>query len=591
MSAVGRKAADLVADPFTVSHGRSQPVAVTAKRALTDLRLSYRVNGGSTGIVRTTEWKGGERYGATHDAYYAEFRGTVPRQRPGDSVEVWFTGHKPGTGQVSSDHFTYKVATDVGGDVLVLAAEDVTGISPVQQGTSAKYASRYAAALTAAGYTSDVYDVDVNDRTAPHHLGVLSHYDAVVWETVTTSSPSRPGSPPGPSPSWRWTSSSLSATTSTRAASCSTPGSTPGSPPGANGDYFYNPFEEEQGECQAPQYPCLPLLNDFQQYWLGAYDYLGDSGTGPDGPFAVSGKGGAFDGFGGSFNGGDSAGNQDPHRGLPAHLELPATRAVPAVRRSGTAALAAADRSAVRAGHRRLVRLLAACGLDVQEADPHRGPDLGHRRAGPAIGVQGLDRDRARLGLPDGGGPDRGRRRLHDAAGLPGHTSSDIGDSCGAGWVAVHPHLAHYQGPGCEPAGTTGAWHAASGTSGWTDWNVDLSGYAGKKVELSISYVSDSATQGLGVFVDDASVLVGGVPVTQTSFEADLGGWTVSGAPTGSVANSNDWRRSQVAFVEGAGVTTKDTVFVGFGAEGLTTQAMRTDLVRRSMDHLLGPAR
>ena len=27
-------------------------------------------------------------------------------------------------------------------------------------------------------------------------------------------------------------------------------------------------------------YPCLPLLNDFQQYWLGAYTYVDDGGTG-----------------------------------------------------------------------------------------------------------------------------------------------------------------------------------------------------------------------------------------------------------------------------------------------------------------------
>ena len=40
-----------------------------------------------------------------------------------------------------------------------------------------------AAALTAAGHTSDVYDFDTQGRKAPHHLGVLSHYKAVLWET------------------------------------------------------------------------------------------------------------------------------------------------------------------------------------------------------------------------------------------------------------------------------------------------------------------------------------------------------------------------------------------------------------------------
>ena len=40
-----------------------------------------------------------------------------------------------------------------------------------------------AASLTAAGQTSDVYDFDTQGRKAPHHLGVLSHYKTVAWET------------------------------------------------------------------------------------------------------------------------------------------------------------------------------------------------------------------------------------------------------------------------------------------------------------------------------------------------------------------------------------------------------------------------
>ena len=62
----------------------------------------------------------------------------------------------------------------------------------------------------------------------------------------------------------------------------------------------------------------------------------------------------------------------------------------------------------------------------------------------------------------------------------------------------------------------------------------------------------------------------------------------MAGPPRGLAANPNDWIRTQTAFDEGAGVTTTDTVYVGFGVEGLTTQAMRNDLVRRSLTHLLG---
>ena len=134
--------------------------------------------------VGVREWQGGERYGNTHDDYYAELRGTVTGTEAGDEVEVWFSGRKRGAGLVTSEHFSYTVHDDIGGDVLILAVEDVTGISPAQAGaTSAKYADEMAAALTAAGRTSDVYDFDTQDRKAPHHLGVLSHYDAVLWET------------------------------------------------------------------------------------------------------------------------------------------------------------------------------------------------------------------------------------------------------------------------------------------------------------------------------------------------------------------------------------------------------------------------
>ncbi|MDX6434429.1 MAG: hypothetical protein QOE54_6795, partial [Streptosporangiaceae bacterium] len=170
-----------------------------------------------------------------------------------------------------------------------------------------------------------------------------------------------------------------------------------------------------------------------------------------------------------------------------------------------------------------------------------------------------------------------------------GHTSQATGESCNAGWRTLHPFTARYQGADCSPTGTTGVWHAASGKSnGWQDWTIDLSAYAGKKVELSISYASDWGTQGIGTFVDDAKVTADGATVSETSFETDLGGWTVAGPPPGSVPAANDWIRSQRAFEEGAGVATKDTVYVGFGGEGLTSQAARTDFVKKALKHLLG---
>jgi len=589
VSVVGQKAADLVADPFTVSYGTTQPVAVIAKRALKNLRINYRINGGDAIDDKVAEWKGGERYGDTGDRYYAEFRGTVRRTKPGDSVEVWFTGNKQGTGAVSSQHFTYHVASDIGGQVLILAAEDVTGASPAQGLTTARYASSYAAALTAAGVTSDVYDVDVNNRTAPHPLGVLSHYKAVVWESGNDIITRKIGQPGGTAAEL-----ALDLELSVRdylneGGKLLYTGKYAGFASNQDGAYYYNPFEEQQGECTTPQaYPCLPLLNDFEQYWLGAYSQVDNSGSDSNGtPFPITGTSGAFNGFAGTLNGGDSANNQDhtnayvltssvlpaaqfPQFASSAPLKWQRPGGAPFEPFTGTHYVYSqrADIS-----YKRLTRT-----VDLTSVTASTQPSLSFKFSYNTE----ADWDYVFVEAHTVGQDDW--TTLPD---LNGHTSQDTGQSCPAGWVALHPQLGHYQGSDCSPAGTTGSWNAATGSSaGWQDWKVDLAPYAGHQVELSISYVSDWSTQGLGTFVDDTTVTAG--TTVTTSFETDLGGWTVAGPPPGSAANPNDWIRTTTAFVEGAGVTTPDTVYLGFGAEGLTTQAMRTDLVQRSMAHLFG---
>ena len=126
-----------------------------------------------------------------------------------------------------------------------------------------------------------------------------------------------------------------------------------------------------------------------------------------------------------------------------------------------------------------------------------------------------------------------------------GHTSRDTGFSC-PGWHALHPFLEHYQTANddatCDPSGTTGEWNAISGASdGWEHWSVDLGAYAGSTVKVSITYASDDVFQAPGVFVDDVVVSTG---AGSTSFEDDgntMDGWTVPGAPAGSLPNANDW--------------------------------------------------
>jgi hypothetical protein len=167
-----------------------------------------------------------------------------------------------------------------------------------------------------------------------------------------------------------------------------------------------------------------------------------------------------------------------------------------------------------------------------------------------------------------------------------GHTSSSTGDSCPEGWHELHPWLIRYQGSTCSGAG----WNAASGRSaGWEEWSINLDPYAGKDIEVSISYASDWAIQGLGAFVD--SVQLPGEAVE--SFEAGLGPWSMPGAPPGSDPNPNDWIRTEsVGFEEGAIVSETPvgvdftTLYFGFGFEAINSAAKRNAVMDATLDFL-----
>ncbi len=589
VSVVGRTSPDFVVDAFDVSYGRTQPVAAIIRRALKNVKVHWKVNGGSVKSASVKEWQGGERYGDENDDYYAEFRGKVTNTKPGDQVEVWFSGFSvtPGrAGAVSSDHFTYRVHDDIGGKVLILAAEDVTGVSPAQGVTSAKYAADYASSLSAAGYSSDVYDFDTQGRKAPHHLGVLSHYKAIVWETGDDIILRSTGQPGGTTAK-----AALDIELSVRdylneGGKLLLTGQNALFAQSADGSYFYNPNAPAQPECTVREYPCLPVLNDFLQYYLGAYNYVSGGGTDGTGEhYPVGGTTGAFDGFAGTLNGAGSAANQTHTASF-----LTTSSFLPPAQFPQFASSAPSDW--LRPG---------AAPFDPRTGDWYLysdRSDQSFKRLSRTVDLTSATSGELRFWSSFDTEPNwdffvvearpAGTDTWTTLADSTGHTTQETGDSCASGWVdGIHPFLAHYQGADCSPAGTTGAWHALTGPSGgWTELAYDLTPYAGQQVELSISYISDWGTQGLGVFLDDVSVSANGAVVTQTSFEDGLGGWTV-GTAAGSPSPTNNWVRSQQAFEEGSIVTTRDTVFTGFGAEGLTP-AQRDDLVKRSLAHLLG---
>ena len=66
-------------------------------------------------------------------------------------------------------------------DVLVIANEDYTGVNPTTRPapTRRNTPQAHETAIEDAGYSADVWDVDA--QGVPHDLGVLGHYDAVLW--------------------------------------------------------------------------------------------------------------------------------------------------------------------------------------------------------------------------------------------------------------------------------------------------------------------------------------------------------------------------------------------------------------------------
>ncbi len=575
---------------FDYSYGDPQPVQVLAKRSLGDVTLKYSINGGTAQSAPTSEWDGGERYAPT-DVYYREMRGEVTGTEPGDSVEVWFEG-----GGEVSESFTYEAVSETGNEVLVVAAEDYTGASPGPTPGGPHYLDYYLEALAANGHAADVYDVDARARTAPDHVGVLSHYDAVVWYTGDDIVTRRTGWGGGNADRLAMDEILEFRAYMNEGGDVLYTGKRAGQQySGALvGTQDYDPKGE--GPCNPnPAFDprrCLMLrgsgdgTNDVLQYYFGSYLQVGDDGHDPETGEHVDAIGvdDPFEGLSWGF-GPDGADNQDSSSsfiatsGILPPDQYPQFESWPSSRWDKPGG----------------------------PFDPHTGEHYVYSQIAD-VSYKRLTRE---IQVPAGGGDlsfwtsfdteaawDHVFVEARTAGGddwttLPdqnNHTTQNTGDSCPAGWRELHPQLDFYQTLNadgtCSPTGTGGGeWHASSGNSGgWQEWSVDLSEWSGQTVEVSIAYASDWAVQNLGAFVDDVTLPDG----TSTSFETDLGGWEVSGSPTGSGSNANDWIRTDAAgFPVGASITTPNSILMGFGLEGVSGADTRAEIMGRAMDRLL----
>jgi hypothetical protein len=597
VSHLNNKAPAMVPTKFATSTGNPQTVEVNAKRSLGAITAHWTINGGAEQTAPTTQFDGGGRYGRP-GVYYHRMRAAATGTHPGDQVAVWFTG-----GGASTSPFTYSVTSDTGNPVLLMIAEDYTGNSALApQSTTPYYLGAYTAALDQAGIAYDVYDVDAANRTAPSQLGVLSHYKAVVWETGNDLYVRNPKQPGGTGTRKLFDDEVMNARDyMNEGGKLLVAGQA--ALQGAWDQFLYNPLGDAakycpsnqtsgNGQSDAPKsqnFPCIAVSNDFMQYWLGAYQNGADD---PDTATLDEVSPVGETEFG--LNGTDSAQNQQQlvrflttSSVLP-ESEYPDFSSDTAIVKDGPPAYDPPE------GTRYMYSQVA---------------DQSYKRLTTTVDLTGHAAGSMQFKLSYDTEPnfDYVFVEAHTVGQddwttlpVPGVTSTDVGQGCGDDdpfWLQLHPFLNHYltrhttsSGFACDPQGTSGTWNAATGNSGgFDDWNVDLSSFAGKNVEVSITYIQDPAVRGLGVFLDDATITVDGSQAAHTGFETDgdISPFTVGEAPEGSPGNANNWiQTTTVGFKDGPGVRTDHSVYWGFGLEGVTGADTRRDLIHNALSYL-----
>ncbi|WP_428955404.1 M14 family zinc carboxypeptidase [Streptomyces sp. cg35] len=305
--------------------------------------------------------------------------------------------------------------------------------------------------------------------------------------------------------------------------------------------------------------------NDFSQYYLGAYSRTAA-------PVATR-----FDGSGElagtSATLGDAPGNPLDGAGLyeATSATLPQFESAGAGQYEGAGMAAAVHTDDA---YKRLTRTIDLTGVTAADRPALRTQLLWDTEAGY---------DHVLLEAHTVGATDW--TTLPDTAGL---TTNAVPTECEAGFlIEEHPALERYltpDGAACKNTGTSGAWNSLTGSSDdWKTVTYDLSAYAGRSVEVSLSYVSDPGTGGEGVRADNASVVVGGQVTQNEDFEESLGVWQVPGPPEGSPAAVKDWARAVDLFTTYGAISTPDTVLLGFGLEHVTTAADRNALIRKAL--------
>ena len=539
ISPVGIATQDVYHTPVTASFGPDQVIEVLARKGL-DLTLIA-----SGGTATSFTEKLGSTYNEKSGAYYSRYLAYINGQSAGNKVtySISYDGSLLGP-------YAYDVVYTTGNPILLMAAEDYGGEFPTYADQSGpNYLHYYTGSLDAGSRAYDVWDVD--DRGVPSYAEVLSHYEVVIWYTADDYFPTVPTN-------YAHENEVLEVRK------------------------FIN-YDDGKlfatGQDLAWSSAIFGMFSDdFFQYYLGAYEDIDTGGINSNSklPFDVRGVSGdpIFDGLDFSLSDGDGANNQCcSSTFLVTSYFLPNFDNVVAA-------------SYVRPG---------------SPFEPHSGDyyvyshmaDISYKRLGGNFTLpEGsptltfwisydieYEWDYAFVEISELGTDNW--TTLPDSNDL---TSSDTGMSCLSGWVEqIHPFLSNYMDDECNSTGKTGSWNAFTGDSGgWQQVAMDLSDYAGKTVELYISYVTDwGGTHTIGATVDD--IELSGYPIED--FEAGMGEWTVNSPPPGSDAFNNWVRISGAYYPEGSAIRTDNSLYLGFGFEAIDTAANRNALMDRVMTY------
>jgi murein tripeptide amidase MpaA len=544
VSPVGIRTKGLYHNSITASYGATQDIDIVARKTRPFPKLYYSINDGpeQTGSFFP---KHGSIYNTEPGIYFSRYEALIRNQKAGDNVTYRIV-----KGAEQAGPYTYNVPSATGNRILIISAEDYTGKYPPYDPPAAPhYLKFYSDALDAAGYRYDIWDVSAQ-KAAPSYSEVLSHYKAAIWYTGDNYAPTVPNM-------------------TVHEQEC------------LDIRDFMN-YKSGKLFATGQDLAWLSVVygmfpDDFFQYYLGSYTHLEGAGMNPvtNNPFDIHGADGdpIFSGMIFSLNGGECADNQRTadsflltNHFLPHYKD----RLAATYSRSGGPAF-----------------------------DPHSGryyvysqqADRAFKRLGGTFTIPaGTPRLRFWTSFVIESDWDFGFVEIAEAGkdnwttlpDINGLTTQSTGESCSNGWVSqLHPFLAHYMDENCNPVGTTGAWNGFTGNSGgWRQVEMDLSAYAGKTVELYISYASDWGNQNLGFFVDDMEI----DGYSLQDFETGLGDWAAGVAPGSEAANN--WERIQgLGIPEGPAIRTSDSLYLGFGFEAIDTAAHRNELIHRIMHY------